>query len=454
VNTALTTSDCISGVRGARLARLRECIALFGIMLAAAGTTTSAAATSIGLPLAFLLFLSSGRGWHWARAMPLFWVSSAAIVYIAVRSYLAAKEIPVTAELQYEHAGDWVTLFLFVPVAWWLQRKRTHIYWVAFVFALGLAIGTLVALNAHTFHRILFSGARYGGMLDKPITYAFYLSVGLIGIIVWMPRWLSWCAHRGERAKWLGVAALVAVASILFFGFLASKSRGPLFALLIVMPFAAAFRYGPAVVRMRKRTRMAVYAGLVLCVLALVGVSAKIGLLQRGEAAVAHVEQVTEEGLDETALNNVTYRLRMWRFGIEQWRKRPVFGWGPGSIRWLQVHKGGLVRHRSGATWDHLHSAYVQTLVSFGLIGVLLVGATLAGLVMMVVRRYREGRVESDDAIFIVATMVLILLYSLTDFRHLNHDWRAFWVLFGAVGVARGALPVPKEGLAKMADVD
>jgi O-antigen ligase len=119
-----------------------------------------------------------------------------------------------------------------------------------------------------------------------------------------------------------------------------------------------------------------------------------------------------------------------------------MLGWGPGSVEPILAASRALELNLvGGKPWDHLHSAYVSTLFAFGIVGVLLFGILFAALILPIWRRYRGGGIQRNDAIFFICGFAMIAIYSTTDFRHLNHDWRMFWLLFAgmAYGCSRAA---------------
>ncbi len=64
----------------------------------------------------------------------------------------------------------------------------------------------------------------------------------------------------------------------------------------------------------------------------------------------------------------------IWARSLEQWRERPIFGWGPGSLP-LVFPNGELLfkqRYSQNEDEDKGHSLYVASLVQMGAIGALL----------------------------------------------------------------------------------
>lgn len=416
-----------------------ERIGVAGLYLCALGTWLSTALQNLGLALVILTFAINRRAWRWAFSSPVFWLCGIAAAYVLTRGHYAAIEFPTTAELQLKASQDWVKLTLFIPIAWYLQRSPKHIPWVLVLCGLGLMARTLANLDVGTVKAIL-NGMRYGGHLGKPIAYAFYMSVCLLGVTILAPRWLQLDSNRAVYwAKNIGTGILIAA---LFWLFLAAQSRGPLLALASVLPIALAVRYWPSrqTTRVKNNHIWHVVIGIGLAVL-LLGISGAHMLAKRIVDELPSAETALDDSLGKAPRDNTTLRLQMWSFGIEKWTERPWFGWGPGSTQHVLATKDNpALRHDSGEPWDHLHSLYVQLLFSFGLVGAGLAGSIAVLLCLGIVQRYRKGRLCQDETIFLLGNFGLIAIYSLTDFRHLNQDWSSYWLMLAAITLASGTV--------------
>ena len=417
-----------------------ERIAIAGLAISALFTWLPPAPRNLGLAIVVLAFLLSADGWRWARRQPLAWMCLAAVVYIALRTGLAIIQLPETAHTQLVQGYRWMTLFIWLPpVAWAASRGRSVVILAAVLAAAGLVGGTLIALGSI----LIEHGAvgRFGGYMGKAIAFAFYSALVVLALLVLLPRIHRWT--RG-RAAWIRIASIgtgTAAIVLLSWGFFASDSRGPLLTAAVVYPVVAAYLLGPRLLRVArghgKLSATALVA--VIAVAVLVGAMGvkHSGLQARVERASTEIGTVLREGLDQAPLNNVTWRLHMWRFGLARWAQHPLVGLGPGSVTYeIRQTSDPSLRHPGGEPWDHLHSAYVMTLFTFGLVGFALFGTVGFLLYQQAARAYRDGRLPREVCALVAANLAMILVYSLTDFRQLNHDWRAYWILAAALSWA------------------
>ena len=423
-----------------------EKVAISGLAICALFTWLPPAPRNFGLAILVLAFVFSADAWRWARRQPLAWICLAAVVFIALRTGLAVIQLPETAHMQLAQGYRWITLFIWLPpVAWAASRGRSVVILAAVLAAAGLVGGTLVALA----NIWIANGAvgRFGGYVGKPIAFAFYSALVVLVLLVLLPRVYRWTRAKATWIRVITVGAGMATILLLSWGFFASDSRGPLLTAAVVYPIVAAYLLGPSLVNVARRHGKLSATALV-AVIALAGIFGTVavkhsGLQARVERASTEIRTVLRDGLDQAPLNNVTWRLHMWRFGLSRWAQHPVLGLGPGSVTYeIRQTSDRSLRHPGGEPWDHLHSAYVMTLFTFGLVGFGLFGTVGFLLYRQTWRAYRDGRLPREIYALVAANLAMILVYSLTDFRQLNHDWRAYWILAAALSWAVGVGPL------------
>ncbi len=419
----------------ATLVALNERIAVFGLYLFALGIWLGPALSSTGVALVMLMFTVRPRAWHWAMAAPLFWICAAGIIYILVRTQLAVMEAPETEAMQWNYGLAWIQLLMFSPVAWVISLRPSGLRVAAILAAVGLLIGSVMALDASTLAEI-GGGGRFGGYWNRSVVYAFYISIVLLGIAVWGGDAISAEGAGSKRMTRFVVILLWVAVVFLVWAFFASKSRGPLLGLLLVLPVAVIWRYWSAGAGVSGR-RILIW-GFLLTALVVAALNAG-PVLERVRTDGGAAWRALEQGLDTVPLTASTLRLHMWRYGLERWSEQPLLGWGPGSVEpLLSASEDPALNFLGGEPWDHLHSAYVQALFTLGIIGVLVLGGVVAALIWPIWQGYRDGRIRREDAIFFICGFALIAIYSTTDFRHLNHDWRMFWLLFAGMAHSCG----------------
>jgi O-antigen ligase len=143
--------------------------------------------------------------------------------------------------------------------------------------------------------------------------------------------------------------------------------------------------------------------------------------------------------------SSLSFRLHAHLFGLQAWSERPWFGWGAGTTRSLMDASGELaLRSLEGVVLKHLHNTYLEAAVQLGLGGLVLFLALHLGLIGLVARRFLSaddastGDSDRDCLIFLVAALVLLLVWDLFDYRLVRQDWRGYWTLLAGAALSFG----------------
>jgi O-antigen ligase len=346
-------------------------------------------------------------------------------------------EIPEVTKTHIKHGKGWAMLFLFFPVAWWMSRNPRRIAVALGLMIAGFTLGILSAIDTAVFDQIR-QGTRSGFHFNKAIIFGFHCAVALLCIGLFAPHWLNSNNSAPSRVKKIILLSVTGLSILVFFqGLVMSQSRGVWLAVLVTLPSIFFFHY----FFRRRNEHTARFPRYVLPLaisIALIILSLNWNTIQkRLSAENQELRSVVTEGLDVATLSSSTYRLHMWRFGLHKWSERPLVGWGPGSTQHLVAQQEDVaLRHTSGVPWDHLHSAYIEILVQLGLTGGVLMLLICILMIRGLILAFREGFIPMDWLLFLLGNFVLIAVYSLTDFRHLQWNWRFYWLLISGIAFA------------------
>ncbi|MBD3270260.1 hypothetical protein GF376_01930 [Candidatus Peregrinibacteria bacterium] len=356
------------------------------------------------------------------------------IIFIIIRTYLASFHNPSISNLMWERSFDWIRLFIFFFFALPIIKDPKRGYIVFFLALLSLIFGNLYFFYENGLIEYL-RGARFGGYVGKPIANSFYSSVALTGMIVYFPELIKKNRSKPIYLSLLSLASFFCLA-ILISSIVLSSSRGPLVGLIIVLP--------PLIIYQAYKNINVIFRHLffyIFFVLTIIGVlsihfsSFSFPLKNRIYKTFHEVKDVYKHGTYNSSRNNVSIRIQMWQFGFQKWTEQPFIGFGPGTTEKLITQtKIQKLKHTSGKPYDHLHNYYIMNIVSFGIVGLILFSSVFFIIFINAIKLFNKNTENRNDNLFIICSFVLIILYSLTDFRHLNHDWRFFWIIISGVG--------------------
>jgi exopolysaccharide production protein ExoQ len=133
----------------------------------------------------------------------------------------------------------------------------------------------------------------------------------------------------------------------------------------------------------------------------------------------------------------LTGRNVIWWFTIQQWARRPVLGWGFSAF-WNS--QDALIQQHLGWNPSYSHNGFLETALTLGIVGEVLIVALLAGAILLALRVIR-CKSELAGA-WLLLSLTILILHDITEVDFLVSD--PLWVVFGlsffsAVAVRREA---------------
>jgi len=121
-----------------------------------------------------------------------------------------------------------------------------------------------------------------------------------------------------------------------------------------------------------------------------------------------NLDKLTRMGREQELADpsKLTGRLPIWNEALARFRERPIRGYGYGAF-W-SAHRITTFERQNGWSMTHAHSAYIETLVNLGLVGLAL-GLTAIGAAF-----FRCRRLTGKDALAgsLVGALILFALVS------------------------------------------
>ncbi|OZE83888.1 hypothetical protein CH305_05335 [Rhodococcus sp. 15-649-2-2] len=120
--------------------------------------------------------------------------------------------------------------------------------------------------------------------------------------------------------------------------------------------------------------------------------------------------------------STLTGRTYLWQYGLNEWRERPIFGWGFNGYFTSDIAQYiqniGVFRNYNV---PHFHQSYIQTLVDLGLVGLLImIGMILYSLYWS----YRSSVQEASKTGVAAFTLILLIaigglaIYVMFEYNH------------------------------------
>lgn len=411
----------------------RERFAVGGLILLSGSAFLSTAGASIGLALISMAFVADFDRWRLLLSSSVTLATVAAAIFVMAHTLVFALQNPELSADLGEGMADWLKLLWFIPFGFCLGGNLR-----LFVAMLGLALaGLIIGMFRKLDWALLLSDpSAYLAVSDgfgfTDTAFALYSGTALIGLVTLGGRVLGATGSgRPWRTAALALAWLAALA-VLAQGFIQSQSRGAWLAIGLTLAVILLERHRQSRAQGRGWSlRSKVGAGMAVLVIAgLVAVNS--GQLSRGGSTAegdpsAGIPDGAEAGVPGSSEGLHSQVLML---GLEKWRERPWLGWGADISREL-IEEGDAERLplTPGRTLRHLQNSYLEVLVQFGIVGLVLIALPIVGLMAGLRRACNERRVPGDLCLFLGGALLFTLIWSLFDYRVVHHDWRVFWVL-------------------------
>ena len=142
----------------------------------------------------------------------------------------------------------------------------------------------------------------------------------------------------------------------------------------------------------------------------------------------------------------LTGRDVIWWFTIQQWARKPILGWGFSAF-WTS--QDALIQQHLGWNPSYSHNGFLETALTLGIVGEVLILTLLLGSIVLAVRVFRNHS-ELAGA-WLLLSLAILILHNITEVDFLYSD--PLWVVFGlsffsAIAVQREAValssrPIP-----------
>jgi O-antigen ligase len=415
-----------------------ERLGLFGLYLFAAFAWLGTTPATLGLVLLSLGFVLHRPDWRSLGRDPVVRLSLVLIGFLIVHSLVLAILSPSTerATTILGGGGDWLKLMLFIPLAHWCAGRPERVRGLLLLAALGFTLAVLRKIDWTNFGLEFFS-TRFESYLPA-IAFGMFTGLGALALIVLRPAF--WGRFPAGWPRRLGVILWTLWLLFMLEGLLLSQSRGSWLAFLGALAVLSVLEW-------RGRARRRYWLALIVVGVALLG-----GLLAQTETVQKRFSEHTGTLIDiargETAAvesDPIGLRFKALLFAHETWSERPWFGWGAGTSRELIANSG-----RPEALFDHdhwlphLHNTYVEILVQFGVIGLILMAALVWALAHAGFSAQRAGRLPADLGRFYLVALVFVLIWCLFNYRVVRTDWMFFWILVAGTLYGFRTKPTPQ----------
>ncbi|MGH8500892.1 MAG: O-antigen ligase family protein [Gammaproteobacteria bacterium] len=388
-----------------------ESLGLLGLALMALSLGLGNTGQSIGMGLLFIASLCAWR--HLWSGLKEDWVARAVVAgfcLVLLRTLWAALEMPGLAAEHWDRARVISRVLAFPLACWWLGGSLRSVKSVCILVLAGAVINIVYYGNwARVDSLALTQRLWFGG--DPRMEGLLHASI-LAGMIAFAR---SWWGHPASRLAFFARVMLwLALYLLMVWALIAVQARAAWIATALTgLLFFGWFVWNTLRSRGGRRPRFEFALACVLLAgtgIMLAAFANTIGhrlLEDHGEFAISIDGEVTHvEDL------SVATRIYLAQAGWHGWLRKPLFGWGPGSGRYYIAHADIPAGFRG---FSDFHNNYLDMLMRFGVVGMILFGAFWGVLITRFVVGLRAGKMPASLGGFGISICLIFFVVNFTD---------------------------------------
>jgi len=295
--------------------------------------------------------------------------------------------------------------FLVAPfVAYGIYKSNVDLKHIVFAIKLSIIVATVYAIYVHSAGRLEVNA-------DAPTIYGFIMV--LFGFMIIIDVWT-----QSKKEKLFSIFIFI----LAMYSVVLSGTRIA-WVMFVVLFFSAMLIWS---IRGHLTKKSLLLILIALAVVTAFSMNNK-SFSHRIDAAF---QEIKDYSVDSDSSGSVDLRLSMWSGGLTAFKQQPIIGYG--------YHNTGLAasRHVSGPYAKEfikgqkmLHNDYVNSLVGFGILGLL---ALMALLFLPLTLFFKQLKADKECARSAIGVLfiVALLVFAITDSIYSHSVMRSFFVFF------------------------
>ncbi|UTM57504.1 O-antigen ligase family protein [Photobacterium sp. CCB-ST2H9] len=299
-------------------------------------------------------------------------------------------------------------LFLFIPIAWWLAGREQRITQLLLITFVGFLIGC--AMNGGGFTELLraFDGRR----VDFGIRNAQHTGM-VFGLMVLASFIIGLFPSKGSSRFVLRVTLSSIFFTLGIIGVIVTQSRQVWLALITAFILSS---FALVLVQKKRNLRQIIFSLLTITLVSCTLVFSDVGQSRFHEAT--QTLEIAENGKIPDSSTGI--RLQTWLEAAKWIKEKPLLGWDS-DARHLVISESTTLSKMIRTHYGHLHNFHIETLLSYGLIGLLLMWSIYGRILYCTYKIKDCTRHGSYWFIFSVAFVTYWMV--INNFESFNSFW-------------------------------
>lgn len=381
----------------------------------------------LAVPLFFL------RGYEKRLSFPV--LALASVIAIQILSWLYASQTGIDPNSEYPRLDVLGKLFVFIFIAWALFYKRIDggVYYFLFVSVAGVILNPF--FHVESVREVLefydlfphMGGARFNFGFRNAEHLGMLSGFSIIALSVFYRRFV----FVGSRVSGIRLAGYIAIYLVALFLLFSSQTRATFLAIFVVILAAGVF-YSTRFFKSKPAGKTVVVFFLFSLIFSIIfGLVAWKVWTDRAKEDATTISQISSLDFKNVPVTSIGIRINLWQQLPKAFLAHPLLGMGQNGTQ-LVITQSSLpdfIKNNFG----HFHNSIFDTVIRYGLIGLVLLISLSVWLFYWFYRAWRAGVVPDD--IFYFSSLFSLFFFIVNQFEsYIYYSSGAFVVnVLGAV---------------------
>lgn len=287
--------------------------------------------------------------------------------------------------------------FVFIPMAWWVAQYK-HATWIIWLSAaLGIllspwitGVGLKEIAQGMRGHRVDF------GLLNAQHTALFFGTL-LIGFCCF-----AQTLYKKNKLLILPIIFLVNYCSFIIY---LNASRQAWLAIIVTALLFSSYIVFKTLKKSSIKKQITTIIVFLICLFSATEFLINNDkIVKRVMAEKRAISTITSLEFKKVPYSSFGLRFNTWRASLDFIKEKPIFGWGSNGKK-LVIQKTDWIPKKIKRRFGHLHNFYLETLVNYGIVGLLFYFSIWFYTAKKLYKKINEGKIEKEFGYFFLGIL-------------------------------------------------
>ncbi|CAK2408279.1 O-antigen ligase [Vibrio crassostreae] len=308
-------------------------------------------------------------------------------------------------------------LFSFFFIAYWLKGKLENVYFVWFALVVGVVVACFTQADFFTEVTKAFDGERVDFAFKNAQFTSMLSGLSLIICVFTLNQLFNKeppFNKINNSIRLILASVTVVITLLMLLVTLISQSRQVWLALTLVILITPIFRI-MVIPNVKRNNTLVLYSSLLVLLLSM---SQSEIIQYRLLKESGTVQAIVSGNFDNIPMTSIGIRVNSWIEAIHWIKNKPLIGSGSEAIKQVIQQSSKFTGHLKG--FGHLHNYHIETLVAYGVLGLLVVYSLYYWVVRSLFILRKKESFKGIDGILLLSLVFMLFWLIINHFETFN----------------------------------